>query len=438
VTALIVRYPSGAVRKLGDIAADRVVTVAEPARPVASAATVDGVVPGCAPAAGVSAARYWDAAAARVLRTGEAPDPVQARDLYDLSLAIRQAYLAERTLAARNEAIAFAAYRLLVWQASLNRNLAASFAELSRDLGRACFRAGGAGGRAGSAARAGERIAAAAIAAGRRDGSNEELRFADPAYTPQNAPLVVAQAGSTAHDATFWQPLALAQVSPRGSTPVPAAVQTFVGSQWGSVRTFAGRVAVAAPALGDPGGKAYAAAALAAIRATAGSGSPAVDASPAAWNDALPSRGLAADVRLDLTLDAALNDAAVSAYGAKRRYQSPRPIEIVRYLAFNDELPLVPGLVRKVGATVQVRERGRWVRGDRWTPPAATPPSPGYPSAGAAYAAAARAILGPAVAAKAARAERAGVAGGTELPQDAAAGRKLGAQVAARVLARLG
>ena len=129
-----------------------------------------------------------------------------------------------------------------VWQASHNGNLAETFALLTQQLRARCYSPAFTS-RAGSGAALGNRIAAAAIAAGRTDGSNEELGFADPTYTPQNQPLIVAQSGSTVHDASFWQPLALAQVSPRGSGAVPAAVQTFVGSQWGGVKTFAGKVA---------------------------------------------------------------------------------------------------------------------------------------------------------------------------------------------------
>src|SRR6185437_7914492 len=243
----------------------------------------------------------------------------------------------------------------------------------------------------GPGAALGNRIAAAAIATSGGDGSNEALHYADPTYTPENQPLIVAQAGSTVHDATFWQPLALAQVSPRGSGAVPAAVQSFVGSQWGAVRTFAGKVAVAAPTVGDPDGAVYRRTAMAAIRATAGSSAPAtVDPSPAAWNaalDGMPNADLRADVEVDLALNAALNDTAVAAYGAKRTYQTPRPISMIRYLAFNGRLPIVAGLTRRAGKTVEVRVGGRWVRGDRWAPPAPTPPSPGYPSTDAAFAA---------------------------------------------------
>jgi hypothetical protein len=419
VEQIVVRFPSGAVTRLDGVSADRVVDVLAPdATPRATATAAASCTPG---AHARSVARIWNDAAVRVLRAGNAPDPVQARDLFDLALAVERAYDAAAP-SQRDEAISYAAYRLLLWQAAHNENLAQTFGILERQLRGLCYPPGRTTGL-------GNRLAAAAIAGSRTDGANESLRYADPTYTPQNQPLIVAQAGSTVHDATFWQPLALSQVSPRGSGTVPADVQTFTGSQWGAVRTFAGKVAIGPPALGDPAGGRYRRAAMAVIRATARP-KQRVEVSPVGLNASLPSRGLRADVELDLKLNAALNDAAVSVYGAKRAYQAPRPISMIRYLAFNHELPLVAGLTRNRGGVVEVRLGGRWVRGDRWTPPSPTPASPGYPSAPAAYAAAAARVLGHAPTPD-------GVAQGIELPQDAAAGRTIGARAASRVLAKL-
>jgi Na+-translocating ferredoxin:NAD+ oxidoreductase RnfD subunit len=434
VDQLVVRFPSGAVTRLDGVTADRVVHVLAPdVAPRAPQAATTAVLPSCSRATdGRSVARIWNDAAVRVLRLGEAAEPVQARDLYDLALAVRRAYrdsdvaVPIHHFGARDEAISYAAYRLLLWQAASNSNLAATFGVLERQLRALCYSPAYTGGL-------GNRIAAEAIASARADGANQSLHYADPTYTPRNQPLIVAQAGSTVHDATFWQPLALAQVSPRGSGTVPADVQSFVGSQWGSVRTFAGKVPLKAPALGDPAGRRYREAALAVIRATASAAAPkTADASPAALNAGLPSHGLKGDVDLDLRLNAVLNDAAVSVYAAKRAYEAPRPISMIRYLAFNDQLPIVAVLTRRPCATTEVRLRGRWVRGDRWTPAAPTPASPGYPSADAAFAAAAAAVLG-----RAPTPAPAGVAQGIELPQDAAAGRAIGAAVAKRVLAKL-
>jgi len=447
VARLTVRYPWGGRSSLRNVRADRIVTVAVPPSRAAVAPTpASPTLAGCSPnlPRGRSVARIWDDAAVAALRAGNAPEPVQARNLFDVSAAVARAYRLARTPSARTAAISYAAYRLLVWRASYDANLARTFALLTRQLRAFCyspdFTSTGGGGAA-----LGNRIARASIAAGRRDGSDEALHYADPTFAAQNQPLVVAQSGSTVHDATFWQPLALAQVSPRGSGAVPAQVQTFVGSQWGRVTTFAGKVAVGAPPLGDPSGSAYRDAALAAIRATAAPGAPRpVDGSPAGWNaalDALPGADLARDVRLDLALNGALNDAAVSVWAAKRRYDAPRPISMIRYLAFNGELPIVHGLTRPWPPDTQVRLRGRWVSGSRWTPPGATPSSPGWPSADAAFASAAenvvRALTGRSFAGRAAAASRYGVEEGVELPADAAEGRRIGDRVARLALAKL-
>jgi hypothetical protein len=439
IAQLIVRLPSGAVTRLDGMPADRVVSTLAPAVrwPTAHAAHT-ATLPDCTPAThGRSVARIWNDAAAAELRLGHAPEAVQARDLYDLSALVAHAY----SLGKSPAAVSYAAYRLLVWQASFNSNLDSAFALLTNQLRELCYTPDYTS-QSGGGAALGNRVALAAIHTDAQDGTNERLHFADPTFVAQNQPLIVSQAGSTVHDATFWQPLALAQVSPRGSGAVPAEVQAFVGSQWGGVRTFAGKVAVPAPALGDPTSNAYRDAALAAIRATAErSTPPTVDSSPAGWNAGLPSLGLRRDIELDLELNGALNDAAVSVFAAKRAYQPPRPISMVRYLAFNDLLPIVAGLTRRASGGIEVRSQGRWVAGSRWTPTAPTPASPGGPSIGSAFAYAAAGVLkvyiGRTEAHRAALAANEGVSHGTELPSDVRSGRAVGAQAARLALAKL-
>jgi hypothetical protein len=267
------------------------------------------------------------------------------------------------------------------------------------------------------------------------------------------------------HDATFWQPLALAQVAPRGLAPIPADVQTFVDAQWGRVHAFAlprAGVDPGAPPFGDPTSAPYKDAAVAAIRATSQpQTAPPPDASPAAWNalanglprPAPPAPRLRFDVRLYFTLNAALHDAAIAAWHAKRTYQAPRPISMVRYLAFQgqssdkhaaayapDGLPLVAGLTKLAGDRMLVLERGRWVPGASWTPDVATPASPGWVSEESTFAYAAaealRAVTGRSFAADAARLARSGVAEGIETAADEAAGRQVGAEVGRLVLAK--
>jgi Na+-translocating ferredoxin:NAD+ oxidoreductase RnfD subunit len=398
-TAVVhVRYPWGATTTQ-TVRANRVVSVAVPplrtplAQPAASS---------CTPARhSGSIATVWDETAVAVLRAGGASEPVQARDLYDLAAAMSAA-------GPSPTAISYAAYQLLLWRASFNANLTSSFAILTKQLRSLCL----------SADAPESRVAAAAIAAGAQDGSREATHYADPSFVSQNAPLPLAQVGSSVHDATFWQPL---------------DAQRFVDAQWGGVRTFAGRVHVGKPPLGIPSSGAYKDAAIAVLRATSDAKAPRVDASPLAWNEiaaTVATGNLAQDLRLYRTLNGALNDAAVSVWAAKRAYQAPRPISMIRYLAFNGQLPLVPGVSKRVDGKVYVLSAGHWIPGAAWTPPVATPASPGWVSESSAFAYAANEVLtgitGRSFAAQARRLATAGRAEGIETPSDEAAGRMVG------------
>ena len=115
---------------------------------------------------------------------------------------------------------------------------------------------------------------------------------------------------------------------------------------------------------------------------------------------------------------------------------------MIRYLAFNNQLPLVPGLIKRVGGQQLVLRAGRWVPGERWSPLAPTPPSPGWASGDSAFAYAADTVLtaltGHSFAAQAARAATQGVDRGTELPGDVAGGPHLGMKVGRLVSRKLG
>ena len=171
---------------------------------------------------------------------------------------------------------------------------------------------------------------------------------------------------------------------------------------------------------------------------------------------------LAHDVRLYLGVDAALNDAAVATWGAKRAYLAPRPISVIRYAAFQgqstdrcrvcrgtgpqeayspDGLPLVPDLIEFHDGKVEVLSRGRWIDGAAWSPPSATPASPGGVAEGSAFAHAAGRVLaaltGHSYATQIREASTAPLADGIDIPSDLTAGRRLGERVAALVLRRL-
>jgi len=462
VARLTVRYPWGGESVLRNIRADRIVGVKVPPRsaPRSSNSSPTYRLGSCTPATdGRSIATIWDETAVGALRTGAASQPVQARDLFDLSTAMWKAWKASRPQNAPT-AISYAAYRVLLWQASYDSNLSRAFALLTKELRALCYSPDFTTTDGRSPAALGNRIASAVIAAGRHDGSNEALHYADPTFTSGNQPLIVHAAGSTVHDATFWQPLALGTIQPHSLTAAPADVQSFVGAEWGHVRSFAlpsSGLGVRVSPLGDPSGATYKRAAVAVLRATSTKGTPPHAWSPLNWSS-LAARSapgdLARDLRLYLGLGAALNDVAVASWGAKRASQAPRPISMIRYLAFQgqssdrskpdysaDGLPLVPGLVELRGGKVEVLSRGRWIDGAAWSPPVATPPSPGGVAEGTAFASAAGRVLttltGRSFATQVRAAYAAPLADGIDVPSDVSEGSTVGERVATLVLRKL-
>ncbi len=294
--------------------------------------------------------------------------------------------------AAREAAISYAAYRLLLWRASYDANLGRTFALLNEDdavavlLGRLHEH----GGRLAGGARKPDRGGGDRVRKSRRLARESALRRPElpPAERADGRdPTRRADARSDALAAARAR-----QVAAQGLAPIPALVQTFVGSQWGHVRGFALKTSAnglpidpGAPPIGDPASRSYKRAAVDVIRATAaGSGAAIVASSPVDWNaraNAATNSSLARDVKLYFALNGALHDTAIAAWGAKRTYQAPRPISMIRYMAFQGQssdrkapsynaegLPLVPGLIELRNGQVVVRTRTGWVLGTRWTP----------------------------------------------------------------------
>jgi ASPIC and UnbV/FG-GAP-like repeat len=504
---LVIRFPDGGERRFSDVRADRLITVKPPAaRPVAGIAQSRSyLLSHCSPATKPdrSVAQVWDETALGVDPGGVDP-AAQARDLFHLSAAMWDAWVAydpkgngyfitekHRTAdvqSAREAAISYAAYRLLLWRASYGANVGEAFDRLTATLRSLCYRPGFVGTRGDSPAALGNRIAAAAIAFGKRDGSLEREHYVDASYTPANEPLIVAQPGATMHDRTFWQPLAFGQIVVKGGLPIAAKVQSFVGSQWGHVRAFSLPVSKdglpidpGPPPTGDPSSKAYKQAAVNVIRWSARRGGAEIAArwngpetAPTRWNAIASSvsRGssagkrLAFDVKLYFALNAALHDAAVATWGAKRTYQSVRPISMIRELAFQgqssdkhepsyrpDGLPLIPGLVELITKAssapgrrhaslaghvgdIAIRTAQGWTLGTRWLPRAGivTPPYPGWVSDGSAFGRAAAAILTAETGSARYRrlADEEGISGlyaGTQIAADDAAGGRIGSKV---------
>jgi Domain of unknown function (DUF6851) len=202
-----------------------------------------------------SIARVWDEALLDAIRRDVPAPTVHARNLFHTSAAMWDAWAAydaraegyfvdekleaEDVPAAREAAISYAAYRVLLWRYSRAAGLQETFDELAATMRGLCYDIGFVDTEGDSPAALGNRIARAAIEYGERDGSLEQQRYVDTDYKPVNAPLVVAEPGADMTHPDRWQPLALAQIVAQNGLPIPGNVQRFVGPHWGHVKSFA-------------------------------------------------------------------------------------------------------------------------------------------------------------------------------------------------------
>src|SRR3954466_2501772 len=266
VSELVVRYPDGRSVSLANVPADQIVVfrpagkataLARPMHSRRPAATAPYVIAGCTrnDLQGHSVARVWDEAMLDAIRRDLPAPTTHARNLFHVSAAMWDAWAAYDATAdgyfvkekdaepdveaARETALSYAAYRVLLWRYSYGANMQVTFDELSGLMRSLCLRIAFTSTKGHSPAALGNRIAAAAIRVGRTDGSLERLHYADESYVPVNTSLVVSQPGTAMHDPTFWQPLALDQNIAQNGVAVPGKVQTFIGAQWGHVRGFA-------------------------------------------------------------------------------------------------------------------------------------------------------------------------------------------------------
>lgn len=217
---------------------------------------------GTRPTTTQSVARQWDEEILSAIRIDLPRPPVHAKNLFYTSLAMWDAWAAYDATADaflhhesppsgdpdddRAVAISFAAYRVLSHLYALSVNAAASLTHFTARMNALGLDKTFTSTTGDSPAAVGNRIAAAIIAYGLADGSNEANNYTDPTYTPVNEPLIVklpgldpTLPGTVMVDPNRWQPLALDfQVSQNG-IPLPNKIQAFVGSQWNDVRPFA-------------------------------------------------------------------------------------------------------------------------------------------------------------------------------------------------------
>jgi hypothetical protein len=213
--------------------------------------------PACPPAANPewSVARRWDEALLDAIRRALPAPTVHARNLFHTSAAMWDAWaaydptasgylVAEKdtagdVAAARNEAISYAAFRVLSARYINAVGGAESLSEFDDVMDSLCYPIADTATDGTSPAAVGNRIAAAVLAYGKTDGSNEAGGYANPDYKPVNAALVVNTPGTTMVDPNRWQPLQLEHMISQNGIPVTNGTQVAVGTQWGQVTPFA-------------------------------------------------------------------------------------------------------------------------------------------------------------------------------------------------------
>ena len=150
---------------------------------------------------------------------------------------VKEKHTASNVAAARNEAISYAAFRVLTSRYLKAVGGAESLSEFDDVMDSLCYPLTVTTTEGDSPAALGNRIAAAAIAYGLADGSNQANGYAAPDYKPVNAPLVVNKPGTTMTDPNRWQPLQLEHMISQNGIPIVNGVQQAIGPQWGHVKS---------------------------------------------------------------------------------------------------------------------------------------------------------------------------------------------------------
>ncbi|MBM4268821.1 MAG: hypothetical protein FJ144_19770 [Deltaproteobacteria bacterium] len=408
-----------------------------------------------------SIARVWNEELMNAIRKDTPRPTVHSRNLFHLSAAMwdawraygggGSAFLTDEIHASgdpardREIAISFAAYRILASRFANSVGRAVSLPAIRKRMYDLGFDVDFAPTTGDAPAEVGNRIAAAMIAFGLADGSNEQGDYADPSYQPVNPPLVVKQSGTTVVDPNRWQPLALDLIVTQNGIPLPDKVQGAIGVRWNGVVPFAltredendvyvdpgpppqlggaddagykegGRQVVELSSFLDPfdgvmidrspgsmgnnplGSNAGTGHALnpatglpyepnlvprgdwGRVLAEYWADGPSSETPPGHWNvianevsddprieHRLGGTGpvldrLEWDVKLYFTLNGAVHDAAIVAWGLKRKYDSVRPITMIRHMGGlgqsseplgpsydPDGLPLQPGVIEVI------------------------------------------------------------------------------------------
>lgn len=208
-------------------------------------------------------ARDWNEQLLHAISLDTARPTVHARNLFHLSAAMYDAWAAYDTTAqqyvhhekasavdvaaARNEAISYAAYNLILHRfvtgpAGVGPGRAATVVDIRDQMVALGYDPDFTSTAGSSPAAVGNRVAQAVIQHGLADGANESNRYANPPgqYLPVNPPLTVEESGVTMSDPNRWQPLHFLgnRIDQFGRVVLPST-QTNLTPYWGSVTPFA-------------------------------------------------------------------------------------------------------------------------------------------------------------------------------------------------------
>jgi hypothetical protein len=207
-----------------------------------------------------SVAREWNEELLDAIRADLARPTVHARNLFHVSIAMWDAWAAlsprvfERPVtylhheelnvpnvkAAREEAISYAAYRVLtsrffssVGAATSLPSFDAKMAELGYDKDNISL-------IGDTPAALGNRIAATVLAFGDADGANEAGSYENLHYEPVNPPLLPTLPGNPdIVDPNRWQPLTIDFFIDQSGNPIVGGAPDFQSAEWGIVKPFA-------------------------------------------------------------------------------------------------------------------------------------------------------------------------------------------------------
>jgi hypothetical protein len=203
-----------------------------------------------------SVARQWNEELLQAIRKDFARPTVHARNLFHVSAAMWDAYAAYdpalQTLhhhevlpaldvkAAREEAVSFAVYRIMLWRFSSSPGAAQTLPAVNQLMGQLGYDSSFVSLVGNSPAALGNRIAQTYIEFGLADHANEQNDYANQFYEPVNEPLVPELGGNPdISDPNRWQPLALDFFEDQGGNVIIGGYPGFLSAEWGRVTPFA-------------------------------------------------------------------------------------------------------------------------------------------------------------------------------------------------------